>query len=259
MEIIKSGNIKILDIDRYSDIGYHNIKDFDIVLMKEGPDDLPLYPEKIVFEMEIPQNFDEFLAKFESSKRSSIRKRIRDSINHFDIVVEDQISLERFTEWLEGYNKFISNLQDGRLNIELNSFEERRSTHFAVYFVDKNTKKIEGGALVKKFDNKKKISMSFAWYSEPARNTGCSTCLVETLVEYGNKHGYKSLSFGQDTNLYGGHLSLGLYEYKSGWKTTVHPAGKSEIKKILQANPVKNKFIYFIFKGDNLIPIKSYE
>jgi len=254
-----SGNIKVLEIDKHSELESQKQDDFDIVLINEPVDELYQYPTKIIFEMEVPNNLEEYIGSFESSKRSSIRKRIRTTNENLEATILDPMDEKTFAEWEEGYKSFIESLGEGHNYINADWLKESGSTHFGIFFINKVTGKMEGGSLIKRFLDIPKLSMSFAWYSDLAKELGASTALMCKLIDYSTANNLKIISFGQDTNIYGGHLSLGLEEFKTGWGAVAKPAKKAEIKSAYIVKPIKNKFKFYYFEDNILKLYKSYE
>jgi hypothetical protein len=65
------------------------------------------------------------------------------------------------------------------------------------------------------FIRRKKITVAYG-VVEKLKNPNWSLgALTDYLsLKYASDHGYKRIGFGQDNNLYGHHLSLGLLQYK---------------------------------------------
>jgi len=259
MTIWNSGEINILSTENFSQLSEQDINGVDLVISDTPIPGGLIYPTKIVFQLEVPENLETFLSKFESSKRSSIKKRIRTTEQELETMFLDPIDIETFQKWEIGYKKFINSLSDGRAYANLEWFKTAQEGHIGIFFVNKQTGEFEGGSLIKKFTESSKLSMSYAWYSERAKEVGASTTLICKLIEFAISNNYKYISFGQDANLYGGHLALGLEEFKSGWKASATAANKTEYKYIKVIEPIKNKFKFYFKEGDNLKLYKSYE
>lgn len=64
-------------------------------------------------------------------------------------------------------------------------------------------------------------------------------------LEFAKSIGYNTVSFGQDTNLYGHHLNPGLFSYKARLGLTPEPAKK--------ADWITTKFVSFEAFGDEIV------
>lgn len=254
-----SGDIKFLEIENADELKDLDLSPYDLVISKDELENSLKYPTKIIFEMDVPSDLEEFINSYESSKRSSIRKRIRTTNEKLDALFLDPIDEVHFKEWEEGYKHFINSLGEGHNYIDENWLKEHIDNHFAIFFTNKETGKIEGGSLIKKFQETAKLSMSFAWYSDLAKEIGASTALITKLIDFAISNNYKIISFGQDTNIYGGHLSIGLEEFKTSWRAHAKIAKAAELKYIKPVMPIKNRYKFYIVEGDNLKLFKSYE
>lgn len=252
MNQYSSGEINIIEVENINELP--TSIDYDLLISNTPFDDCLKYPTKVIFTMDIPSSTEVFLENLESTKRSSIRKRIRKSEENFEIKFIENLTKEEFLDWLSGYKSFIASIDYGSLKLDETWYEEGSKTHIAIFFYKNN--QLEGGALIKKITDNQKLSISFAWYNEELRKTGASTYVVARLFEYGNLNSFKYISFGQDTNLYGGHLPIGLHDFKSSWGSKVSVGSKAEIK-YLKVNNTNKKFKFYIIEQDNSLKLVS--
>lgn len=256
MNRYNSGDIKIVEISNLDEL--NGLNDYDLIVSSQPFDGAKQYPENITFNVEIPPSIETYLESFESSKRSSIRKRIRNCSEGFDAKLIENLTKEQFLEWLEGYKKFISSIPFGQEKVDEEWFETGSPKHFAIFFYKDG--KLEGGALIQKMEKTQKLSISYAWYNDEIRAAGASTYVVVKTMEFGYKIGYKLISFGQDKNLYGGHLSIGLHDFKTSWGETTTPifSSKTLVKYIKPNSQTDKKMIYYTLNSDGKLEINKF-
>jgi len=73
---------------------------------------------------------------------------------------------------------------------------------------------------------------------------GLSDFLVYNFIKYGKEKGYEILTSGSDTNLFGHHLSAGLFTFKRQWNFGIIPEGRYEQIKILNYNKFSDVIIF---------------
>ncbi|MEO6729178.1 MAG: hypothetical protein ABIM99_04620 [Candidatus Dojkabacteria bacterium] len=258
MELIESGEIKIANIDTHEDISKAYEEGADIILSSTELEGALPYPTKINFQLDTPSDLNLFLESFESSKRSSINKRIREVDNLSEAKVIESISLGEFEEWLIGYNNFIASLPHGNNNIPEDWFNTNSSKHIGIFLFEKNTNKIIGGTLVKKFNDSSRLSMSYAWYRDDVRQAGGSTRIVTEVIKYAIANEFKLVSFGQDSNLYGGHLPIGLMEFKKSWQTKPSITSNAEIQYAMVNPNSTKKFCFYSGKTSEELLLQKY-
>ena len=252
MKVNHSGNLKIAEYktrDEYEQDRNAGNK-YDLVIIDETVPELPLYPTKIAFQVNIEVDSEDYISSFSSSKRSSIRKRLRDTASKFSVKFAETINREDYMQWKAGYDKFIAGLDDGNNKISDDWFSTKAVKHIAILFFDKGGA-MHGGAMVKKFASK--MSMSYAWYSDELKKTGGATKVLIDLVEYCFRKKIPTLSFGQDTNLFGGHLSIGLHEYKRSWQTYPVITKAAEMKSIIVGANPSSEILFYTLENNHLI------
>jgi len=254
--ITKSGNIYIAHLPGLTQYLEHR-SEYDhchITLLDEIVDKYEMYPTKISFQLEVNKPLVDYLMKFPSSKRSSIQKRYKLVDETFQIDLQERLDLDTFTNWYQHYKEFIFSLEDGRDQIKdpLEWYREKAQEYSAIYFLKDD--KLSAGVLVKRFEDR--LSISYAWYSDQAKQVGVSSYVVIRLYQEAILRGLKRISFGQDTNLFGGHLPLSLLHYKQSWFTTPVVTRLSEYRSII-INPVIKgpEYTYFLERENKLVQV----
>ena len=126
-----------------------------------------------------------------------------------------EINQELFEQWLNLYQKIIGNKRGGHLVIDREWLQEKqeKGKKVGAIMAFKNHQLI-GGDLF--FEVAGRLSVGYG-ISEKIKGLagGLGLLLDYCFMEYAQKEGYKEVSFGQDTNLYGHELSSGLLAYKT--------------------------------------------
>ncbi|OGM33287.1 hypothetical protein A3D00_00165 [Candidatus Woesebacteria bacterium RIFCSPHIGHO2_02_FULL_38_9] len=152
------------------------------------------------------------------SKRA--RKQIKSDIDKITglgikIITVSGISEKLFSQWIRLYKKIISAKKLGFVVIGKDWLTKKRKKGKktgAVLAVKEN--KIIGGDIF--FEVNKILGVGYGIAEKiPELSGGLGLLLDYYFLEYAQSLGYKEVSFGQDTNLYGHDLSIGLLTYKS--------------------------------------------
>jgi hypothetical protein len=250
MNLLKSGEINILEIQKRSDLPTNmNGPLFDLIISNEEIEGFQMYPTHVVFRIPIEVPFDEFINTMKSSDRSSIRRRVKVIESKYKIEIEDPINENSFALWYEGYKSFIENKIYGENRVKDDWFKEKSFNNMLVkvYINNENN----GGTVVTKY--KKALGISFAWYSNLAKKDGITTYIIKTLYDYCLNKELKYLTFGKDGNLFGGRLSVEHYNFKAFWTNKVFPAVRSEMKFVYINKNTTKSFIYYTMINNQLV------
>ena len=164
-----------------------------------------LRPLKIGFEMDLPENIDEYFSTLTKNRRKKLKKNLKLAEN-VKIKIENPLTKETFLKWHELYRDKMNNKEKGKVIIG-NDWLDKRDNICGIFAYEED---MIGGIILKKLDSK--LSISYNAYVDSEFSV--SDLLIVEAVKYAIENEYKILSRGQDTNLYGHHLSPGLYLYK---------------------------------------------
>ena len=132
-----------------------------------------------------------------------------------EIKIYPEITGEQFQKWYKLYQKLIGEKSKGELVITEKWFEGKVSggKKIGAVFTEKNGL-ILGGDIF--FEVGKRLSVGYGIAEKIKELRGGLMLLSDySFLEYACKSGYREVSFGQDTNLYGNELSTGLISYKT--------------------------------------------
>ena len=259
IEEIISGEIKIARyIDQDSPSDANDL--LDCVFRELGYDllitDFPLsssleYPEKIVHQL-TTDSISTWLEQISSKDRSEIKraeKRCMDAELRFECT--DAITEAEFAVWYEMYLKIIPKLKYGRMKVHGDWLKEKQEDVPALLVYNSSGEMI-AGTLLKEFEDK--YSRSYAWADENAKKLMFPTYEIKLLVEYALSKQKNTLSFGMDTNLYGGHLSTGLLYFKQRWGTNpIIPENlDGKTRQIVVSSSSEKDFSFFYLEDNNL-------
>lgn len=242
MEI--TGDIKYDFVKSYNSEFFIKNPDLDFVLMKKYL--TGTYPDKVIFTMMVPDNLANWIGKKPSKVRCDLNKVVK-RLDDYQLSV-DPLTPELLDEWYIGYKKFLDGLAHGIDRVDIQRIKNSIGDYLLVINRDLSGM-IRGGSILKKLDGK--ISYSYAWYSDEFKRTGGSTACILKSIEYAISNKFTGFSLGLDTNLYGGHLSLGLLHYKSSLMEPIKPSGVNMYKIFVNPN-TKKSFCYFLVEDDKL-------
>ena len=178
-------------------------------------------PLKITYVMKAPESLDSYLATLTRNRRKRILKCIREC-EHKGITLrkEEFLTQESFKAFYKVYKKNIGEKKRGIMTLHKAWYAKRSHDACGVFAIRK--KKIIGGILLKK----KRNSMSFCYSSSEKPYFGINDFLNVHAIVYTKELGFSHIIRGQDTNLYGHHLSPGLYLFKKSLGFSIQPRKK---------------------------------
>jgi hypothetical protein len=251
----KSGNINIAEVETQEEFMLDQIKlsTKDIIVVNTWQEGLIKYPKQISWHLEVPHDFTTFLNSFPSDQRSSIKKRYLNVQNKYNYKIINTLNDNDFNEWNKGYRNFLSSIDYGDYRIADDWYEKNKDNRKALLIYNDNGV-MQGGAIINStLENK--LSMGFAWYSNELKKDGGSTFVICELVKLAMNESKKYFSFGRDSNLYGGKLSLGLLQFKKSWNSFPTLTANTEIKGLIINQNYNNTPItfYSINESNNLV------
>ncbi|EKD62687.1 MAG: biotin carboxylase-like protein, partial [uncultured bacterium] len=155
----------------------------------------------------------------EQIKSKRAQKQIKSDIKKIAnlgirIEVIPEIDQAMFAKWFAVYNKMIKAKKYGKLVIDKDWLKAKQKAGRKVGAVVAFKKeKILGGEVF--FEVAGRLTVGYGAAAKISELAGGLTLLLDYyFLDYASRQGYDEVSFGQDTNLYGTDLSIGLLAYK---------------------------------------------
>lgn len=237
MEKIEFFDLNICKIASPSEFSSSSFIECDLVEVEaEEPSFGFVRPQKISWRAHLDNLSDPIQVVKSKKLRKSLAKWERQlSSVGLTVSVSQDLTDEEFEEFLVLYRKLVGQKQ--RANIALSSswLEKKREQgkNVGAIFVYKG-EKLLGGNLV--IFGQKWLIVGYG-VARKIENLNLGALLDYLTIKYGSEKGYKTVSFGRDTNLYGFHLSTGLFSYKARLGLTPEPNKKAGV--------VTTKFLSF--------------
>lgn len=237
-----SGNIRLIE---FSDTKEYTAKrlcitDQNLIIIDSSRpvSGFRLYPTKIEFILHLPASIDEYWNTLPSNPRSNLRRKYDKAKKYVDIEIREPFSLEEFLRWYEGYKKEIESKNYGKNVIkDPLAYFQNHNTLLLANVRHRQSGNIIGGSILS-FDSRQ-LRYKLAWYNNEAKKHNASYLLILECIHFAIDKQCDTFSFGADTNLYGGHLSLGLHQFKAAFHTTPI-ASKSAVIKNIKINSSSN-------------------
>ncbi len=176
-------------------------------------------PLKITYVIDVV-DIDTYLKSLTRKRRKWIY-RARRAFEDFELIKEEKISDELFLEWFKIYKENIKGMNIGVERISENKFREKKN--MAGIFLKKGRKMMGGVLLTKKKDS---ISISFIASKQEFFRENINEFLYFSVILFAKELNYSKVEMGIESNLYGHHLSLGLYLFKKSFGFRVEPKEK---------------------------------
>jgi len=257
-------DLTILKVEKESNIDYikqkikalsNEVDIIDIINptkeIRKSFNDFYYRPLKISYIMKTPSSLDDFLTSLKRNRRKRILKCFRECEKHGITIKKEKIlSKENFDTFFEIYKNNMEEKERGIVILERDWYNKRKDIACGVFAV--KDKKIIGGILL----TKKKATVSFCFSSADKAyfDIGINDFLNVNAIEFTIELGYKYIIRGQDTNLYGHHLSPGLYLFKKSLGFCIQPRKKQgfALTKIVNFDKFGD-VIFFISTKDNKV------
>jgi len=204
-------------------------------------------PYKITYQLKVPESEEQYLSMLKRNKRKRILKAKRDC-EHIQIERQEQLKKEYFDEWYDIYEINIESKEKGRVFADRQWYDRNGHKMGGIFAMDKG---IVGGIL---FTKKKDglVSISFSSTKKDYLKLGLNDLLNEQMIMFAKELGFETIERGMDKNLYGHHLSPGLFVFKTS--LGFRPVSKKD-KVLMRINDF-SKFgddIFFVdYEGDSL-------
>lgn len=202
---IENEKIKIIEELLRKDYDMVNIINPDKVMLEKFKDFI-YRPLKITYVLDII-DINSYLKGLTRKRRKWIY-RARRAFKDFKLVKEERVSEESFKEWFKIYRENLGRMDKG---VERISEEKFRKKRMAGIFLKKDNEMLGGVLLTKK---KKAISISFIASREEFFKENINEFLYFNVILFARELNYNRVEMGIESNLYGHHLSTGLYLFK---------------------------------------------
>jgi hypothetical protein len=257
----KSVGLNLLFCDKEDELNEEILKDADIVYIKEKPKNTEEFfyvPYKVTYKFDVPKTEEDYLNSLSKNKRKKIKKSLKKAKDeNISFIFEFPLKREHFFEWIKVY----------RDNISL---KEKREFHVDETWFDKNSEskggffalkdgKIIGGIVFKKMPEneyfKERWSIGFSSARKEFTIFGINELLNYNLINQAINHNIGLILRGMDINMYGNHLSTGLYLFKKslGFRIIPYPKKGFYYMKINSFSKFKNELLFFSIKEKDLL------
>jgi desulfoferrodoxin (superoxide reductase-like protein) len=254
----KSVGINLLFCDKEEEINYENIADIDILYIKEKPkntDNFFYVPYKVTYKFNVPKTEEDYFNSLSKNKKKKIKKSLKKAKEeNIEFVFQFPLQKKHFFEWIEVYRDNINLKEKKEFHVDETWFDthnERKGGMFAI-----KEGKIIGGIVFKKMlENeyfKERWSIGFSSTKKVFTILGINELLNYYLINQAIKNNIKLILRGMDINIYGNHLSTGLYLFKKslGFKTIPYPKKGFYYMKINSFKKFKNELLFFSIKEE---------
>ena len=212
-------------------------------------------PYKICWRKDLADNIP-IIGQIRSKRaRKQINSDIRRlSLLGIEIKTIPEINQKEFSEWLGIYKKIISSKEKGFVLLDNNWLKRKieKGKKAGAIFAYRNGNIIGGNVFL---EINKILGVGYGVSEKiPEFTGGLSLLLDYFFLEYAQKAGHFKVSFGQDTNLYGHDLSVGLLAYKAKLGFTPFKANKtySVTTYFLNFEDFDDSIMFFSEKGNDL-------
>lgn len=180
-------------------------------------------PLKISYIMKTPKSLDIYLASLKRNRRKRILKSFRECEKQgISILKEKELTKESFDLFLKIYKNNLTEKERGIIILKKDWYHKRKDIACGVFA--KRHNKIIGGILLAK--RKNTVSFCFSSSEKKYFDIGINDYLNINAIMFVKELEYSYIIRGQDTNMYGHHLSPGLYLFKKSLGFQIQPRKK---------------------------------
>lgn len=264
MKSYTRGNIKISELEPGDTFMSSIANNPNLIIHDKSLTDLKIpenlhvynYPEYISYKIRILENRDLYLNTFSSNSRKLFKKRYTGIEEKYHVLLVNDLNHDILLQWYEGYLEFLKSLPFGIDKIknidEWYKKDRGEDKFFAIFLFDKESDKImKGGQIIKYIPKEKKYSLSYSWFKEETRKEGASTFIILYLYELAVKNNIEVISFGKDTNLYGGNIPISLHDFKLSWKSEPYIPRETRLLSLLVNDTLPNPIKFYSLDNEN--------
>jgi hypothetical protein len=263
LEIAYLGETEIDKISSLKNIDIINIiSPSKKLISKLKKDDFFYKPLKISWIMDTPKDEESYLSSLKRNRRKRILKAFRECEKQgINILIEYPLKKNTFEEWLDLYETHLSEKEKGIIKINKDWINIKKDV---VGILARKNNELMGGIIAKKIYEKDMLEIAYSAFNKDYSKLGINDYLNVKTISLAAESGFKCIKRGRDTNLYGYHLSTGLYLFKKSLGFKIIPA-KEKLDILTKINNF-NKFedqIFFVsynkkgFEGNLIIKNKE--
>ncbi len=256
-----SAGLNLLFSDKESELNKENLKDTDIIYIKEKPKDTEKFfylSYKVTYKFDVPKTEEDYLNSLSKNKRKKIKKSLKKAKDdNIDFCFEFPLEKQHFFEWIDVYRENISLKEKKEFHVDESWFDTNNERKGGIFALKQG--KIIGGIVFKKMPEndyfKERWSIGFSSTKKAFMILGINELLNYHLINHAIEKGIKLVLRGMDINIYGNHLSTGLYLFKKslGFKTIPYPRKGFYYMKINSFKKFKNELLFFSIKDKDLL------
>jgi len=257
-----SVGLNLLFCDSAGEINEESTKDIDIIYVKERPEDMETFfyvPYKVTYKFDVPKTEEDYINSLSKNKRKKIKKSLKKAKDEkIDFIFEFPLERDHFLEWINVYRENISSKEKKEFHVDETWFDTHNERKGGIFALKDGI--IIGGIVFKKmFENeyfRERWSIGFSSTKKAFMIFGINELLNYNLINQAIKHDIKLILRGMDINIYGHHLSTGLYLFKKslGFKTVPYPKKRIYYMRINSFSKFKDELLFFSIKEkDSLV------
>lgn len=228
----------------------------DVVNLEYADEDFGyVRPAKIGWGMDLTK--DDPLSSVRAKKLKKHLKTWLNNMSQYGLryEVKDDITSNEFALWFEKYKSLLSSKE--KANIKINplwiTYKKKTGKKVGGIFLYKENKFLGGNVFTMSDD---KLTVCYGIVERVKNPYWSFGAIIDYLcIKYAKEKGYNRIGFGQDNNLYGHHLSVGLLQYKLNLGLTPKIKDNATIytTRLIKADKFKNEIVFLGMKNTRYI------
>lgn len=152
------------------------------------------------------------------------------------------LTVEDYAKWYPVYEDEVVGKPGGKRNIAADYAQKMKDQGkldgwYGLWYYDPaDPTKVVGGVIMKAWPERGMFVLGYAAYRHELKDINPSVRTFAESMKLAQSLGYKVLSFGQDTNLFGYDYNLGLMSNKAGFLLTPYPEDEVVLMKVLDSS-----------------------
>lgn len=195
-----------------------------------------------------------FLRISKSEQRAIYEEKLWPSADRVRVDI-GPLTVSDFRKWHNIYLKEVVEPQRSRRKLKA-SWAKKQGDGLGKYqrlfLYDERTGKLLGGAILNVSDEHY-LRAEYEAYKAEAKDLNLEVRAFSNMLDYGFSHGFKTIIYGLDSNLYGHYLPVSNLESKSLLGLNVFRLMKYHLVKILNRNILNRDYLILAIEGDNFV------